>query len=193
MRDEALVRKYTTAIEFFPHSHHTHLPRLETGRVTTHIVNYDWNDRSRKKDKHGRTAAWGTYKCRHCPKAPAPAQRLVLRPVFTALGYKKRPDKRPKRVVVPLGTKCADKIVHISLNMGKSVFSPQPWRDPYTLPVTPTKRLTFVILPVFWDCGPVILDTARPKILCSLCDALSALVLKLHDHSKPTGVGSEEG
>ncbi|BEJ12916.1 hypothetical protein CspHIS471_0300900 [Cutaneotrichosporon sp. HIS471] len=181
-RNIELVSKYTTAIEFFPHSHRTHLPRLDTGRITTHIVNYDWNNKSTDQDLHGRTAAWGTYKCPQCPKAPAPPKRLILRPGCTVADFIKKGDRKSKRVMIPLGTKCTDKIVHISLNMGKSAFSTGRY-GAKPKPITPTKKLTFVILPAFWDCGPIILEQRRPMLLRSLSESLASHVIKLHDHS----------
>ncbi|GMK57818.1 hypothetical protein CspeluHIS016_0406520 [Cutaneotrichosporon spelunceum] len=182
-RNTELVSRYTTAVEFFPHSHHTHHPRLETGHITTHIVNFDVNDKSTGVDIHGRSAAWGTYKCPRCPKAPAPPKRLVLRPVYTTANFSKKGERKSKLVVIPLGTKCVNKIVHISLNMGKATFTSQARYGFSPRPINPFKKMTFVIFPAFWNCGPVILEQSGLNHLRSLRNSILSHVTKLYDHT----------
>lgn len=181
-RNEALAAQFSTALEFFPHSHQSHHPRLKAPRVRTHIVNYDFQDKSAHLDKHGRSTAWGTHKCINCPKAPPPPERIVLRPSVTVLDYQPY-DKRPKRVLVPLGTKCTNKIVHVSLNTGRGTFSAQNGYRRYPKPVTPTQTLTFVILPRFWDCGHVVVGDAKYNLLRTLMESIAGLACTYHDHS----------
>lgn len=182
-RNDDLAAKYSTALEFLPHSHRVHHPRLKASRVRTHIVNFDFSDKSTQVDKHQRTAAWGTYKCPNCPKAAPPPERIVLRPTITAMDYQPY-DKTPKHVLVPLGTKCADKIVHISLNMGKGVYK-LGGRDQrnYRKPVTPTQQLTFILLPRFWDCGHVILGDLKSSLVRTIMHSIASVVLAHHDHA----------
>lgn len=182
--NEDMAAKYSTSVEFFPHSHRTHYStRLKAPRVRTHIVNYDVADKSTGRDKHDRTTAWGTHKCHNCPKAPPPPERYVLRPTVTAVN-RQIYDQRSKHIMVPLGTKSADKTVHISLNLDKNKIRSETMYGPNKKPVTPTKKLTFVILPRYWDCGHVLVEKpGRRTVIRTICSSIVNFIFQHHDHA----------
>lgn len=202
-RDLNLVSRYTTALELFPHQHVQHyLKALEVPRLRTLVLNYDSDSKS---EPHGKGSA--LHNCRFCPAKPPTADRVVVRPIAGLFKGK----KPATIIVVPTGTGsegpsyfarhqtvAPETIIHVARMTSQTKYSRSFWMQPRAPINKPQRSITFVLLPIMWDHGPV--GNRRPpwgeaksvgNLGTSLIDAITEYCLHFGDH-KVQVIGLED-
>lgn len=195
-RDHALVARYTTALEVFPHHHVQHYrAEIDVPRLRTLVLNYDAD--SKAEMTLGKGSA--LHSCRFCPPklSQGKAERVVVRPIA---GLFK--GKKPATViVVPTATTnganfyhrhqtiAPETVVHIARMTSQTKYSRAFWMQPREPTAAQARSITFVLLPIMWDHGPI--GNRRPpwgeakavgNLGASLIDAITEYCLHFGDH-----------
>ncbi|CAK9782740.1 hypothetical protein CC85DRAFT_285607 [Cutaneotrichosporon oleaginosum] len=187
-RDMELVARYTTAVELFPHQHVQHyLKPLKIPRLQTLVINYN-------PDPRAEMTGLGSslHMCRFCPDSHPTAPRLVVRPIAGL--FKGR--KPATTIIVPTATfpdtTCTiapETVIHIARMTCQTKYTRSFWMTPRSPVANPTRSITFVLLPMMWDHGPV--GHRRPpwgeaqsvgNLGSSLIDSLVQYALQFGDH-----------
>jgi hypothetical protein len=185
------VARYTTAVELFPHQHVQHyLKPLDMPRLRTLVLNYDPDSKAEMTLGKGSSL----HKCRFCPGEHPTAPRVVVRPIAGLF----RGKKPATVIVVPTtggrypdlpSTLAPETVVHVARMTSQTKYTRSYWMSPRNPIADPTRTLTFVLLPIMWDHGPV--GSRRPpwgeansvgNLGGSLIDSLSEYALQFGDH-----------
>ncbi|BEI94315.1 uncharacterized protein CcaverHIS019_0607740 [Cutaneotrichosporon cavernicola] len=204
-RDMDLVTRCTTAVELFPHQHVQHFVKpLDVPRIRTLVLNYDPNAKAEMMTGKGSSL----HMCRLCPNEAPKAPRVVVRPIAGLFRGRKpatvilvpTSDARDTDHTHHASTIAPETVVHIARMTSQTKYS-RPhwyWKSPRTPQPNPSRAITFVLLPIMWDHGPV--GNRRPpwgeaksigNLGTSLIVALSEYALQFGDH-RITIVGLED-